>query len=303
LWHGWGVHLATMAQTSIPRPYIFPHADRRGRVAFQGRFGAYSHMACQQCYPRHTAVPHDNFDGAFAAVANGDCDLAMIPIQNSTGGRVADIHQLLPKTNLFIIAEHFQKIQHCWLAADDADPKKIKYIYSHPQALAQCKKNIAARGLTPIEFHDTAGAAAMVAEKNNGEMSALAAEICADIYGLKIIERNLEDSDNNITRFIVLSKNEIMPDTAQDNVVSAMIFSTKSIPAALYKCLGGFASNNINLLKLESYIPMLAGGGVAEFYIEFAGTPQQPAVQHALEELSYFTTMVRPLGSFVKNHP
>ena len=286
----------------IMTAYIFPHADKGGSIAFQGRVGAYSHLACTTCYPNHTASPHENFESAFAAVANGDRDLAMIPIQNSSGGRVADIHQLLPTTNLFIVAEHFQKIHHCWLAMPGVEPKKIKHIYSHPQALMQCKKNIAAKKLTPVEFHDTAGAAAMVADKGDETISALAAEICAEIYGLKIIEKNMEDSDKNITRFIILSKNETMPDAVGD-VVSAMVFSTKSIPAALHKCLGGFARNNINLLKLESYIPMMAGEGVAEFYIEFAGTPQQPAVQQALQELADFTTKVQPLGSFFKNHP
>ncbi len=285
----------------MSQPYHFPLADTSGKIAFQGRLGAYSHLVCQTCYPRYQPTPFENFESVFHAVAGGQADLAMIPIQNSAGGRVADIHTLLPQTKLFIIAEHFQKINHCLLAPYNATAQTIRYVYSHPQGLAQCKKNIIAKNFTPIEFYDTAAAAAHVAEKNDATWAALASEICADIYGLKIIEKNMQDSDKNITRFLVLSRDEIIPAATNDNIITAMIFSLKSMPAALYKCLGGFASNNINLLKLESYIPMLEGEGVAEFYVEFAGSPKDKTVQNALEELSYFTTDIRPLGSFVKN--
>lgn len=302
-----------MSQGYSPYPpsYKFPHADHGGgTIAFQGKPGAYSQLACQTCYPLYRAIPFDDFDSVFAAVAAGQCDLAMIPIQNSLGGRVADIHQLLPTTHLFIIAEHFQPIHHCWLAARGVDRRAITLVYSHPQALMQSRKFIAAQKLTAVEFADTAGAAHYVAQqagqtaRGGGPISAIASAICADIYGLEILQKNVESATNNITRFIILAKAEHTPKPeGKEQVVTSMVFSLKSIPAALYKCLGGFASNSINLLKLESYIPLLASEQTAQFYIEFLGAPNDDGVQNALEELAHFTKSTRLLGSYIKNQP
>lgn len=289
------------------QPYEFPLARHGGKIAFQGRVGAYSHLAAGHCYPNYLAKPYEQFADVFRAVAFAETDLAIIPIQNSLGGRVADIHLLLPKTELFIIAEHFQKIEHCLLIPNNSDLKNITEVYSHPQALAQCRGNLQKYQLRPMQFFDTAAAAEWVARKDAPKhVAAIASRQAALVYDLTIVKENFEDAANNVTRFLILSSQQIIPETTNGTIITALIFSLKSLPAALYKCLGGFASNGINILKLESYIPMNLNrhnnqDDVAEFYIEFEGSVTSPNVEQALKELAYFSH-VRQLGCFVKNY-
>jgi prephenate dehydratase len=266
------------------------------RVAFQGMAGAYSDLAARALFPNAETLPCQTFEDAFAAVENKHADRAVIPIENSTAGRVTDIHALLPTTPLFIVGEFFLPVRHCLLAPKGATMDGLKTVSSHIQALSQCQRNIRALGLERITAADTAGAAAHIAATGDLSAAAIASELAAQIYGLTMLKRDFQDAGHNTTRFLVWSRQEVVPPPKIPSK-TALLFTVRNVPAALYKALGGFATNGLNLLKIESY---LVGGGFvsARFYAEVAGHPNSPALRQALEELRFYTTEVRVLGCF-----
>ncbi len=268
------------------------------KIAFQGKAGAYSHTACITAFPRLEPLPCSTFDEAFKAVETGRAGMAMIPIDNSIAGRVADIHRLLPTSPLSIVAEHFIPVRHCLLGVDGAKISDIKTVYSHIHALPQCRKVIAELGLKPVVFEDTAGAAQKVAEMKDIHHGAIASALAAGLYGLKILRQNIEDEAGNTTRFIVLARSP-KKTVRQKNkrYLTSLIFEVRNVPAALYKALGGFATNGINIIKHESY---LEGNKFhsASFYCEAEGHADDPGFKNALEELRFFSTSIRMLGTY-----
>ncbi len=268
-----------------------------GAIAFQGLPGAYSHLACHEAYPALSALPSATFEDAFRAVEAGAAELAMIPIENSLGGRVADIHHLLPSSSLFIVAEHFQPVHHNLLAIKGATLEGLRRVCSHEQALAQCRDQLKALNLEAVTRADTAGAAKEVAEAGDPSVAAIASSLAGVIYGLSALRTRLEDRLGNTTRFVVLSRRRIDPDPKAGPCMTALLFQLRSVPAALYKALGGFATAGVNITKIESY---MTGErfNVAQFYAEIEGHPADLAVARALEELDYFSTTMRIMGSF-----
>lgn len=266
-------------------------------IAFQGLPGAHSHQACLSAYPDYEPVPYSSFEEVFDAVEKGEAELGIVPVENSHAGRVAEIHNLLADTNLHIVAEHFQKIEHHLLGIKGAKKEGVKFAHSHPQALMQCRKSLRDMGLAAVSAGNTAAAASEVAKLADPSHAALAGRLAAKIHGLEILAENMEDSHNNMTIFNAISKEPIEPDPSSPNVITALIFTIRNIQAALYKSLGGFATNNVNMLKLESYIP---GGrsSMAQFFISFQGHPKQKNVQQALEELGFFSKKVKLLGVY-----
>jgi len=273
------------------------------KIAFQGAFGANSDMACRDMYPDKEPIPCPTFDDVFNAVSSGEASLAMIPIENTIAGRVADIHHLLPDSNLFIVGEYFMPIHFQLMVIPGSSAEQIKTVHSHIHALDQCRNIIRERRWQGIVAGDTAGAAKEVAEEQDMSKAALAPSLAAELYGLEIIERNIEDSDSNVTRFVVLSPNpvEVDRDEAGEKIITTFVFNVRNLPASLYKAMGGFATNNVNMTKLESY--QLGGKFTAtQFYADIEGHPDDPNVKRALEELQYFSTKVRILGSY-RAHP
>jgi prephenate dehydratase len=271
--------------------------DPSNVIAFQGAHGANSDMACRAAYPDMATLPCESFEDTFAAVAEGGSALAMIPIENSSAGRVADIHHLLPESGLHIVGEHFQKVDHQLLAPKGASMETIKEVHSHVQALSQCRKFIRAAGLKPIVHVDTAGAAAEVAERGDPRQAAIASRLAGEIYDLDSLQADIQDTDHNTTRFIIMAREPVDPDPARGPVVTTFVFRVRSVPAALYKALGGFATNGVNITKLESYI--LDGRfTVAQFYADIEGHPDARMVRLALEELSFFSREVKILGVY-----
>jgi prephenate dehydratase len=271
--------------------------DAARTIAFQGAPGAYSDLACRNAKPGMTTLPSATFEEAFAAVREGRAELAMIPIDNSVAGRVADIHHLLPESGLHIVGEHFQPVVHHLLAPKGATMQGLKTVHSHVHALPQCRKLIAELGLKAVVHADTAGAAADVAARNDPSEAAIASELAGKIYGLASLRANVADLDNNTTRFIIMRREPVDPDPAKGPVVTSFVFRVRSVPAALYKALGGFATNGVNITKLESY--MVDGAfTVAQFYAEIDGHPERRPERLALEELSFFSREVRILGVY-----
>ncbi|MEJ7833395.1 MAG: prephenate dehydratase [Nocardioides sp.] len=267
------------------------------RIAYQGEPGANSHLICKQSYPELEAVPCASFEDVFAAVEGGEADLAMIPIDNSIAGRVADIHHFLPGSGLHIIAEHFLRIQFTLMGVPGASLETIRTVHSHVHALGQCRKMIRELALTPLISGDTAGAAREIAEAADPTQAAIAPPLAADIYGLQILREDVEDEDHNTTRFVVLSRDLVEAAADDGPVVTSFIFNVRNLPAALYKALGGFATNGVNMTKLESY--MVGGEFTAtQFLAEVDGHPDQIAVKRALEELRFFTTDITILGVY-----
>lgn len=266
-------------------------------IAFQGVHGANSDLACRQVFPDMETLPCYSFEDAFAAVHQGRARLVMIPIDNSVAGRVADIHHLLPDSGLFITGEHFQRIDHHLLAVPGAVQSDITHIHSHVHALNQCRKLISELGVEPVVHADTAGAAQMISERGDKTQGAIASKLAGEIYGLNSLKANIEDAEHNTTRFLVMSASPEKIAPGSGATVTSFVFRVKNIPAALYKALGGFASNGINMTKLESY---LVGGSfqAAQFYAEVDGHPEDAALGRALEELSFFTHEVKILGTF-----
>ncbi len=261
-------------------------SKRRRSIAFQGEPGANSHIACNEAYPGYEPLPCPTFEDALAAVRSGRAALGMIPIDNSLAGRVADIHHLMPQSGLHIVAEWFLPVQHQLMAPAGASLKTIRTVESHVHALGQCRNIIRKLGVKAVVAADTAGAAREVAEAGDLTRAALATTLAAEIYGLKILKRNVADARHNTTRFIVLAKQPKWAGRAEKRVVTTFIFQVRNIPAALYKALGGFATNGINMTKLESY--MVNGSFAAtQFYVDVQGHPKDRALELALEELQF----------------
>jgi prephenate dehydratase len=276
-------------------------SDRAGLIAFQGAPGAYSDLACRQVFPQLTTLPCAGFEDVIAAVREGRAALAMLPIENSVAGRVADIHHLLPDSGLHIVAEHFQRVSHCLLAPKGATLKGLKRVKSHVHALSQCRVLIRELGLKAVVAADTAGAAAEVAEHGDKSEAAIASELAGEIYGLVTLKAGIEDADHNTTRFLVMAREAKSPPHDGALVVTTFVFRVRNVPAALYKALGGFATNGVNMTKLESY--MLGGRFTAtQFYADVEGHPDDRPVKLALDELRFFSREVKILGTY-PGHP
>ena len=272
-------------------------SPRGSRIAYQGEPGANSHLVCKEHYPEWEAVPCASFEDVFAAVESGEADLAMIPIDNSIAGRVADIHHFLPDSGLHIIGEHFLRIRFCLMGVPGSSLDTISTVHSHVHALGQCRKIIRKHGLKPVIAGDTAGAAREVAEFGDPSQAAISPPLAAEIYGLEILAENVEDEAHNTTRFVILSKAPQWAPAGPEPVVTSFVFRVRNLPAALYKALGGFATNGVNMTKLESY--MVGGHFTAtQFLAEVDGHPDDLAVKRALEELAFFTTDVKILGVY-----
>ncbi|MEH6651989.1 MAG: prephenate dehydratase [Motiliproteus sp.] len=267
-------------------------------IAYQGLPGAYSHLSCRHVYPEMTALACNTFVEAIEKVEKGEAKLAMIPLENSTAGRVEEIYRQLPKTRLHIIGEHFEPISHCLLAPKGSSINQLRQVGSHPQALAQCADHLRQLQLEPVAEFDTAGAAAALQHSTDLTQGAIASSLAAELYQLEILKRNLQDIDGNTTRFLILSKTHSMPSyQPKKRYITSMMFTGRNIPAALYKCMGGFATNNVNMIKLESY---MAGGTMknCSFHLDVAAHPDQKPMQLALQELDFFAQDVRILGTY-----
>ncbi len=269
-----------------------------GKIAFQGELGANSHIACREVYPDLEPLPCATFEDVFAAAASGDAELAMIPVENSIAGRVADIHHLLPTSPLHIVAEHFMPIRFQLMGLKGAKLESITGAHSHIMGLGQCRNFLRTRGIKAKTAADTAGAAREVAEAGDPTQAAIAPRLAAEVYGLDILAENIEDAAHNTTRFVIMTRDAGLPEkTSGVTWVTAFVFRVRNVPAALYKAMGGFATNGVNMTKLESY--QLGGSfNATQFYSEVEGHPDDPAVQRALEELGFFSTQVRHLGVF-----
>lgn len=268
------------------------------KISFQGAKGAYSDMAVRELYAEAETIPCSSFDDAFDAVKNGDTDLAVIPIDNTLAGRVADVHHLLPTSGLYIIGEHFLPIHHCLLGVKGVSINDLTDVHSHVHAIPQCRKFIRDRKLNAIVRADTAGAASDISAKGDKTQGAIASRLAADIYGLDILAENIQDDDSNKTRFIVLSPKEIsIPQ--DDNIMTSFVFEVRNIPAALYKAMGGFATNGVNMMKLESYVDHEFNA--ARFYCEISGHADDDNVKLAFDELAFFAKDIKILGSFPKS--
>ena len=268
------------------------------RIAFQGLPGAYSDMACRACFPELATLPCAAFEDAFQAVETGEARLAMIPIDNSSAGRVADVHHLMPQSGVHIVGEHFQSVRHQLLGPKGATLEGVREVHSHVQALSQCRSFLRRRGLKPVVAADTAGSAAEVAREGDPAKAALASSLAAEIYGLEILAPDVQDSDGNTTRFLILAKEPVHPEPGEGKlIITSFVFRVRSVPAALYKAMGGFATNGVNMTKLESYI-IDNGFTVAQFYADIEGHPDDRLVRLALEELSFFSREVKILGVY-----
>ncbi|NRQ49837.1 prephenate dehydratase [Aeromicrobium stalagmiti] len=267
------------------------------RIAYQGEPGANSHIVANQHYPDWETLPCASFEDVFAAVAAGEADLAMIPIDNSIAGRVADIHHFLPTSGLHIIAEHFLRIQFSLMGVRGATIEQIKTVHSHVHALGQCRKIIKEHGLTTVISGDTAGAAREIADAGDPTQASISPSMAAEIYGLDVLASDIEDEDHNTTRFVVLSRDPVRAPVGDGPTVTSFVFNVRNLPAALYKALGGFATNGVNMTKLESY--MVGGEFTAtQFLAEVDGHPDEGPLARALEELTFFTTDVTILGVY-----
>ncbi len=272
--------------------------EKTNRISFQGEPGANSDTACRNVYPSMEPLPCPTFEDAFNAVETGKADLAMIPIENTIAGRVADIHHLLPESRMHIVGEYFLPIHFQLMVLPGVKREEIKTVHSHIHALGQCRKYIRKNGWKAVVAGDTAGAAKMVSEVKDRTMAALSPALAATLYGLDTIEENVEDTDSNVTRFVVLTKSKQWAERASADVkmMTTFIFRVRNVPAALYKAMGGFATNGINMTKLESY--QLGEFVATQFYADIEGHPDDPLVKLALEELRFFSREVRILGVY-----
>jgi prephenate dehydratase len=268
-----------------------------GCIAFQGRPGAYSDLACRTVYPSWRTVPCDTFETAIEAVRDGTADLAMLPCENSLAGRVPDIHSLLPDSGLFVVGEHFQRVEHCLLAPKGATLQTIRRAHSHAVALGQVRRLLKELNLQAVVEADTAGSAEQVAAWNNPEDCAIASSLAAELFGLQILRANVEDASHNTTRFYIMARARHDWPADTQGLMTTFVFRVRNVPAALYKALGGFATNGVNMTKLESY--MIGGHFAAtQFLCDVEGHPEQPALRRALEELSFFSREARILGVY-----
>jgi prephenate dehydratase len=267
------------------------------RIVYQGEPGANSHLACREAFPGLEPVACPTFEDALTAVKSGEARYAMIPIENSVAGRVADIHHLLPEADLYIVGEHFLRVRHQLMGVPGASLKTIKRVLSHTQALGQCRRKLIELGLKPVPEADTAGSARMVGESKDLSLAAIASSLAAEIYGLEIIASDIEDEVHNTTRFVVLAAEPDDAEPGNGPVITTFIFRVRNVPAALYKALGGFATNGVNMTKLESY--QLEGTfNATMFYADIEGHPADRSVQLALEELSFFSSEKKVLGTY-----
>ena len=272
---------------------------RTGKIGFQGARGANSEIAIREVFPMMEAVPCDTFEDVFNALAAGSVDLAMIPIENTLAGRVADIHHLLPASGTFIIGEHFLPIHFDLMVLPGVKAEDIKTVYSHVHALGQCRKIIRQHGWKAVVGGDTAGSAKFVSEQGDRTIAALAPALAAEIYGLDTLARNVEDADHNTTRFVILSNEEKWAKQGDGPVMTTFLFQVRNLPAALYKAMGGFATNGVNMTKLESY--QLGGSfSATQFYADIEGHPDDVSVRNAFEELEFFCKEFRILGVYPK---
>jgi prephenate dehydratase len=267
------------------------------KVAFQGEPGANSHLAISEVYPGAEAIACATFEDAFAAIASGEVQLGMIPIENSVAGRVADIHHLMPDSNLHIVAEHFLRVRHQLMAPKGATLETIKTVESHVHALGQCRKIIRQLGIRPVVAADTAGSAREIAEVGDITRAAIATRLAAEIYGLPILAEDIEDEAHNTTRFIVLARESKWAKSGTGPTITTFLFRVRNVPAALYKTLGGFATNGVNMTKLESY--MVEGNFFAtQFYADVEGHPEDRNLVLAFEELSFYSKEMKILGVY-----
>jgi len=270
-------------------------------IAFQGELGAYSHEACRAARPDHAPLPCPAFEDVINAVASGDAELAMLPVENSTYGRVADIHRLLPESGLHIVDEAFVRVRISMLSARGAKLEDVKLALAHPVLLPQCAGFLTKHGIRGEARADNAGAAAEIAIGGDPAVVALASELAGEIYGLDVLARDIEDHDTNTTRFLIMSRD---PNTQRrdENMITTFVFRVRSVPAALYKAMGGFATNGVNMVKLESY--MVDGSFTAtQFYADIEGHPDDTDVARAFEELDYFTSYMKILGTYPADRP
>ena len=284
-------------------------AEEEKSIAYQGIEGAFSHLACRRFYSAYRAVSSRTFADALSLVERGDVSCALIPIENRLGGRVAEVHQLLSETNLYIIGEHFMPICHHLLGISGARIDDLRCVISHPQALSQCRHLLSGLGVETETRLDTAGSAREVSERGDKTLGALSSEFAAEIYGLSVLKDRVEDKIGNTTRFITMGRVRAEVDSTMagdlaasvesgslSSVLTSLLFRTRSVPAALYKALGGFATNGVNLVRLESYVSY--DSLTAEFYVEVEGHADSSSVRLALEELQLFSHRVRILGSY-----
>jgi prephenate dehydratase len=268
-------------------------------IAFQGRPGAYSDLACRTAFPGRPTLPCDTFEQAIEAVHSGKASLAMLPCENSLAGRVPDIHALLPGSGLSIVGEHFQRVEHCLLAPPGATVAGLRRVHSHSVALGQVRALIRELGVAAVVEADTAGAAQLVAEWGRPEDAAIASALAAEIYGLAVLRANVEDAAHNTTRFYVAAAEAVGRPADMPGLMTTFVFRVRNVPAALYKALGGFATNGVNMTKLESY--MLNGQfSATQFLCDVDGHPEQTSLRLALEELSFFSREIRVLGVYPK---
>jgi prephenate dehydratase len=266
-------------------------------ISFQGQPGAYSDLACRIAFPNMTTLPCETFEAAIEAVHEGRAQLAMLPPENSLAGRVPDMHALLPNSGLSIIAEKFLRIEHCLLAPQGATLATIRRIHSHPVALGQVRNLLRELNAAPVVEYDTAGSAEIVAARNNIEDAAIASSLAAELHGLNILRRNVEDATHNTTRFYVMAKTPSDLPAHTPHLMTTFLFRVRNVPAALYKALGGFATNGVNMTKLESY--MVNGSFTAtQFLAEVDGHPAQTGMRLAFEELEFFSTEIKILGTY-----
>ena len=268
------------------------------KIAYQGVSGAYSEQACRNAYPNLTPIACETFSEAMRMVEDEKALYAMIPLENSTAGRVEEIYRLIPKMNLYVVGEHFEPVVHCLLGLKGVKKEDLKFVASHPQALAQCSHNINKLNLTPIAKLDTAGSAKEIKELGDKSFAAIASSLAAKIYDLEILQEHFEDIRGNTTRFFILSKSKMIPKYEKDkSYITSIIFQVRNIPAALYKALGGFATNGINLLKLESYSSKNSLNAT-QFHVDIEGHIESECMKRALEELEFFSTEVKILGTY-----
>jgi len=271
------------------------------KVSYQGVAGAYSHLACLNYFGNDVlCCENETFEDAMEMVEEGNVDFALIPIENKTAGRVDEFYGLIPDMKLQIVGEYYQKIEHCLLGLEESSLSDIVYAYSHPQGLAQCRNGLNELGIRPVAQFDTAGSAKEIAKLQDKSLSAIASSLAAETYGLKILQRNIQDQKDNFTRFIILSNKSELDIKKDRAYVTSIIFKVKNISSALYKALGGFAKNNVNILKIESYIP-LGKLDESHFHIDVDGSMENKAVKKAVNELKKYTRKLKILGTYEKN--
>ena len=267
-------------------------------IAYQGHQGAYSHLSCQRVFPNFEAQACMTFSTAMAMVERGDAHIAMIPVENSTAGRVEEIYRQLPHTSLYVIGEHYEPVNHCLVGLKNSSLEQIKTVGSHPQALAQCDKHLTQLNMLPVATLDTAGAALEVSQKGDPSHGAIASSLAAQLYDLEILQEHFQDMQGNTTRFLILSREHTIPAQIMgQKYITSFLFTVRNIPSALYKAMGGFATNNVNLIKLESYTP--DGRMVAtQFHIDAEAHPNDANMILAMDELAYFAKDIRMLGTY-----